>query len=213
MKKGIIFDLDGVIVSTDEYHYMAWSKLAAEEGIYFDRKINERLRGVSRMESLAIVLERSEKKYKKEEQQAMAERKNTYYKELLSELTPGHILPGVTKLLTELKIRGIKTAIGSSSRNTPFILKQIGLADRFDGVADGNSITNSKPDPEVFLLAARLLNLSPFDCVIVEDAKAGIDAAKAASAVAVAVGSAAGYDKADYSYTSMEDLQLTDILK
>jgi beta-phosphoglucomutase len=213
MKKGIIFDLDGVIVSTDEYHYKAWSKLAAEEGIYFDRQINERLRGVSRMESLFIVLEQSEKTYSKEKLQAMAERKNSYYKELLSGLTPGHILSGVTNLLTELETRGIKIAIGSSSRNTPFILEQIGLADRFEVVADGNSITNSKPDPEVFLLAAKLLNISPVDCVIVEDAKAGIDAAKAAGGVAVAVGSAAGYVKADYSYTSMEDIQLADILQ
>ena len=145
MIKAVIFDLDGVIVSTDDCHYEAWKKLADEEGIYFDRKINDRLRGVSRMASLEIVLERSEKTYTEEEKAELAERKNGYYKEFIKKLTPNDILPGVMDNLEELKKNGIKIAIGSSSKNTPIILKQIGLDGYFDAVSDGNNISKSKP--------------------------------------------------------------------
>lgn len=194
MIKAVIFDLDGVIVSTDDCHYRAWKKMADEEGIYFDREINNRLRGVSRMASLEIVLEKANREYSEKEKQEMAERKNTYYKELICELTPNDILPGAIETLEQLKENGIKIAIGSSSKNTPIILKQIGLDKYFDAVSDGNNITHSKPDPEVFLKAAEMLNIAPKDCMIVEDADAGIEAGKRAGMKTLAVQGANGAD-------------------
>lgn len=196
---GVIFDLDGVIVSTDNCHYLAWKRMADEEGIYFDRAINERLRGVSRMESLEIILERAQRPYTGEEKQAMAARKNEYYVELIGSLTAADLLPGALETLTWLRQKGVKVAIGSSSKNTPIILRQIGLDTAFDAVADGNAITRSKPDPEVFLLAARLLGLAPENCLVVEDAEAGVQAAVAGGMRALGVGSAAGSAKAAFS--------------
>ena len=169
--EAVIFDLDGVIVSTDECHYRAWKKTADEEGIYFDRKINDRLRGVSRMDSLEIVLERAERLYTDEEKVKLAERKNNYYKEYIKKLTKDDILNGVNENLAELKAKGIKVAIGSSSKNTPDILKYIGLDNYFDAVSDGNNITKSKPDPEVFLKAADMLGVPYEKCLVVEDAE------------------------------------------
>ena len=194
MIKAVIFDLDGVIVSTNDCHYEAWKKMADEEGIYFDRIINNRLRGVSRMESLEIVLEKAEKEYSEEEKLQLAECKNGYYKEFITKLTPSDILPGAMETLDELKANGIKVAIGSSSKNTPIILKQIGLSDYFDAVSDGNNITNSKPDPEVFLKAADMLGIPYAECMIVEDADAGIEAGKSAGMKTVSVHGAKGAD-------------------
>ena len=152
--KAFIFDLDGVIVSTDSLHYRAWKSLADSEGIYFDEKINHRLRGVSRMESLEIILERATRSYTQEEKVVMAERKNGIYRELLQVLTPEDRLEGVTETLAALREKGYKLAIGSSSKNTPIILGKIGYSGYFDAISDGNNIKNSKPDPEVFLKAA-----------------------------------------------------------
>jgi len=194
MIKAVIFDLDGVIVSTDDCHYEAWKKMADEEGIYFDKTINNRLRGVSRMESLEIVLERAEKEYSEEEKVQLAERKNGYYKEFITKLTPNDILPGAMENLEELRKNGIKIAIGSSSKNTPIILKQIGLENYFDAVSDGNNIKNSKPDPEVFLKAADMLGISYGECMIVEDADAGIEAGKRAGMKTLSVHGAKGAD-------------------
>ena len=208
---GVIFDLDGVIVSTDHCHYLAWKRMADEEGIPFDRVINERLRGVSRMESLAIILEKATRSYTEEEKAAMAARKNSYYIELIGALSETDILPGALEAMRFLKENGIKIAIGSSSRNTPVILKQIGLANAFDAVADGNAIRNSKPDPEVFLLAARLLGLKPENCLVVEDADAGIQAAVAGGMKALAVGSACHNPKADYHAANLEKADLKSI--
>ena len=196
MIKAVIFDLDGVIVSTDDCHYEAWKKMADEEGIYFDKTINNRLRGVSRMESLEIVLERATKEYSDEGKLQLAERKNGYYKEFITKLTPADILPGAMNTLVELKENGIKVAIGSSSKNTPVILKQIGLSDYFDAVSDGNNITNSKPDPEVFLKAADMLGIPYAECMIVEDADAGIEAGKRAGMKTMSVHNAKGADVA-----------------
>lgn len=209
---GVIFDLDGVIVSTDNCHYLAWKRMADEEGIEFDRKVNERLRGVSRMESLAIILEKAVKEYTEEEKQAMAARKNGYYVELIGSLTENDILPGALDTLNLLKKQGIKIAIGSSSRNTPIILKQIGLSDAFDAVADGNAIRNSKPDPEVFLLAAKLLNLDPANCLVVEDADAGVQAALAGGMRALGVGSAAVNPTATFAAENLEKADFESIL-
>lgn len=213
MFKAVIFDLDGVIVSTDEYHFQAWQQLAKEENIYFDRSINERLRGVSRMESLEIILENAENRYSAADKEEMAARKNEYYKKLLVNISPSDILPGVDTLLKELKKRNIKAAIGSSSKNTPIILERIGMSSYFDAIADGNSIKKSKPDPEVFLLAASLLKEDPKHCIVVEDAFAGIDAALRAGCKAVAVGYAAAYEKAHYSVTDLTELDVDTMLE
>ena len=208
--KAVIFDLDGVIVTTDDCHYEAWKRMADEEGIYFDRQINERLRGVSRMASLEIVLERAEKAYSEDEKNEMAQRKNNYYVELIKQLTPEAILPGVEKNLKALKGAGIKIAIGSSSKNTPIILKQIGLDTTFDAVSDGNNISKSKPDPEVFLKAADMLGIPYAECMIVEDADAGIEAGKAAGMKTVAVNNAQG---GDYHYAGLQEVDLAVLCK
>ncbi len=186
--KAFIFDLDGVIVSTDEYHYQAWKQIADKEDIHFDREVNHRLRGVSRMESLEILLELSQRTYNDDEKAALAENKNNLYRQLLENITPKDILPGVMGILDGLKLWGIKIAIGSSSKNSPMILERIGLADFFDATVDGNDISNSKPDPEVFLKAAERLGVPPSECVVIEDAPAGVEAAVAAGMKFIAVG-------------------------
>lgn len=204
--KAFIFDLDGVIVSTDSLHYRAWKALADSEGIYFDEEINNRLRGVSRMESLEIILERATRTYTDEEKVAMAEKKNGIYRELLQVLTPSDRLAGVTETLDALRAQGYKLAIGSSSKNTPIILEKIGYSGYFDAISDGNNIKNSKPDPEVFLKAAEFLQLQPSECFVVEDAEAGITAAKAGGFTAIGIGSAAEDPNADYAIQTFADL-------
>ena len=204
--KGFIFDLDGVIVSTDGLHYLAWKQMADKEGIYFDEKINNRLRGVSRMASLEIVLERATREYSDEEKLELATQKNDIYKELLKSLTPADILPKVAETLNALRTRGYKLAIGSSSKNTPAILQYIGLEGFFDAVSDGNNITHSKPDPEVFIKAAEFLGLACEDCYVVEDAKAGVDAGKAGGFITFALGDAYGYENANYSIEDFSEI-------
>lgn len=194
--KAVIFDLDGVIVSTDEFHYLAWKELAEAEGIPFDREDNERLRGVSRMESLEILLEKASRAYSEEEKQSMAERKNGIYRGLLQRLSPDDILPGVDRVLRELRAQGVKLAIGSSSKNAGPILRAIGLDAAFDAVADGTHITRSKPDPEVFTLAAQRAGVPADECLVVEDANAGVEAGVAAGMRVLAVGSAAEHPSA-----------------
>lgn len=211
--KGIIFDLDGVIVSTDELHYIAWKRMADDEGIYFDRKINDRLRGVSRMQSLEIILERAAREYSSEEKTSLAEKKNGLYRELLNTLTPRDRLNGVTETLDNLRKRGFLLAIGSSSRNTPLILEKIGYGDYFDAVSDGNNITHSKPHPEVFLKAAQFLGLEPSECLVVEDAEAGIDAARAGGFISVGIGPAAFCERATYGIKNITELvSITDFI-
>ena len=167
--KGVIFDLDGVLCFTDDYHYQAWKSLADDLNIYFDREINNRLRGVSRMASLDIVLEKSNKQYSDEEKIALATKKNDIYVKLLDNITENDCSNEVRNTLLELKRRGIKIAIGSSSKNTPKILNRLGIYSYFDAISDGNNITHSKPNPEVFLKAAQFINENPQDCLIVED--------------------------------------------
>lgn len=206
--EAVIFDLDGVIVSTDGYHYKAWKSIADLEGIYFDEVINNRLRGVSRMESLDIILEQAANNYSTHEKQALADQKNAIYVGLLKDLTPADILADVEHVLSELKNKGIKIAIGSSSKNARFILRQIGLTDLFDAIADGNDISRSKPFPDVFLKAAEKLAVEPAHCIVVEDAIAGIEAAKRAGMAAAAVGDAKQSPQADYRLESLKDLLL-----
>ena len=178
MVKTIIFDLDGVLVYTDRFHYLAWKKMADRIGIPFDETINNRLRGVSRMDSLEIILEKSTRKYTAEEKEDLAEEKNGYYKELLNKMSPADVRPEIREMLKELHERGYQLAIGSSSKNTKFILAQTCLTDAFDAISDGTNITKSKPDPEVFLKAAEYTQTAPGNCLVVEDAVAGIEAAK-----------------------------------
>jgi beta-phosphoglucomutase len=211
--KAVIFDLDGVIVSTDSYHFRAWEKLADEENIFFDEVINRQLRGVSRMESLEIVLERSKTVYSREKKQLLAERKNRYYKEMIQELTPDDILDGVSEFLAELKKENIKIAIGSSSKNSPLILSKIGLDRYFDATVDGNDIKNSKPDPEVFITAAKRLKIEPEYCVVIEDAEAGIEAAIAAGMKVIGVGSASDSTKATLTAENFSKLSIKDIMR
>lgn len=208
----VIFDLDGVIVSTDECHYQSWKCLADEEGIYFSREINERLRGVSRMESLEIILEKSPKLYSDAEKQELADRKNKYYRELIRKLTPRDILPGVMSVLAELKTIGIKIGIGSSSKNSPMILERIGLNTYFDATADGNDISRSKPDPEVFLLAASRLGVQPHNCLVVEDAEAGIEAAISGGMRVLAIGGASQIEKATFRARDLRAIDFSQIL-
>lgn len=196
--KAFIFDLDGVIVFTDKFHYQAWKKMADEMGIYFDETINNRLRGVSRAESLEIILERYEGEPLSAEKKAeLMEQKNNTYRELLATMTPADVSDEVRETLKTLRERGCKLAIGSSSKNAKFILEKVELLNAFDAISDGNNITHSKPDPEVFLKAGEFLGEDPANCVVVEDAYAGIDAAKAAGMLAVCLGDAFGYEKTD----------------
>ena len=204
--KGVIFDLDGVICSTDHYHYLAWKALADRLGAYFDETINNRLRGVSRMASLEIVLERYDGKLSEEEKLAAAEEKNNTYRELLKQMSPADLSPEVKDTLDKLRAKGLLLGIGSSSKNTKFILSQIGLGDFFDKISDGTNITRSKPDPEVFLKAAEFLGLEPKDCLVVEDAKAGVQAALAAGMDAAAIGDATSCGLATYNLSHFSDL-------
>lgn len=206
MIKGIIFDLDGVIVFTDHFHYLAWKSLADQEGIYFDEVINHRLRGVSRMESLSIILERAEKTYSEEEKVAMATLKNQRYQDYLKTMTYSDVKEKDRQILVHLKESGYKIAVGSSSKNAGFILKQVGLDQLFDAVVDGNHITHSKPHPEVFLKAATALKLPVSECLVVEDAEAGIDAAKTGGFIACGIQQAKDYIKTDVPLTSLSDL-------
>ena len=206
-KKAIIFDLDGVICFTDRYHYRAWKTMADRLGIYFDEEINDRLRGVSRMDSLEIILERSKKTYTQKEKEALAAEKNALYRSLLKNMSPADLTDEVKSTLDALRSRGYKLCIGSSSKNTRFILGQIGLGDFFDAIADGTDITCAKPDPEVFLIVAQKVGMAPADCAVVEDAKAGIEAAKAAGMTALALfGDARGSGLEDYDLKSFSDL-------
>lgn len=202
--KGIIFDLDGVLLSTDEFHYMAWKKLADRLNIPFDRKKNNRLRGISRMASLEIVLEGYD--FSEAQKLAFAEEKNNTYRNLLSTLTPDTVSFDVRNSINRLKERGYKLAVGSSSKNTKFILEKVCLIDMFDAIADGNDITHSKPNPEVFLKAAEKLELNPCDCVVVEDAEAGIDAGNAGGFTTVGIGDASGYVKSSFTINWLSEI-------
>lgn len=206
MIKGVIFDLDGVICFTDKYHYLAWKSLADKEGIYFDEIINNRLRGVSRMESLEIILEKSTKTYTSEEKVKMATYKNNIYKEFLKQMTPKDVSDDAILTLKTLKQKGVKIAIGSSSKNTKFILERIGLLDFFDVIVDGNDIKNSKPDPGVFLKAQEQLNINKEFCLVVEDAESGIDAAYNGNIKAAGILTAAKYFKTTYPIEKLSDI-------
>ena len=203
---GIIVDLDGVICTTDEYHYLAWKALADRLNIPFDMERNNLLRGVSRMASLEIILEKSTVRYSDAEKTAFAEEKNVLYRKLLSRMSPADLSDDVRKTLDELRRTDLKLAIGSSSKNTPYILERIGLGGFFDAVADGNCITHSKPHPEVFLKAAEMIGEAPSDCLVVEDAHAGIEAANAGGFDSAGIGDARRDERAVWHLEKLSDL-------
>ena len=205
--KAFIFDLDGVIVFTDRFHYLAWKKMADELGVYFDETINNRLRGVSRMASLEIILERYEgEALTQERKNQLCDYKNGIYREYLGTMTPADVTQEVRDTLAELRRRGCKLAIGSSSKNAKYILERVQLLDTFDAISDGTNISRSKPDPEVFLKAAEFIGEKPEDCAVIEDAEAGIDAAKAGGFTGIGIGEASRYSKTDYPITHFSQL-------
>ena len=205
--QGVIFDLDGVICHTDEYHYQAWKVLADKLDTYFDREINNRLRGVSRMDSLEIVLERyTGGPLSQERKVELATEKNEIYRQLLAQMSPKDLSAEVADTLNKLREMEQKLASGPPSQYAPFILERIGLGSFFDAISDGNNITKSKPDPEVFLKAAEFLGLTPETCLVVEDAEAGVDAAIAGGMDAAAIGDAVGCGKGTYNLATFSDL-------
>ncbi|MGN0705880.1 MAG: beta-phosphoglucomutase [Lentihominibacter sp.] len=204
--RGIIFDLDGVIVSTDEQHYLGWQALADRLGIPFSREVNSRFRGVSRMACMNILEELGGKHYTDSEKIAYADWKNEYYRKLLAQMSSDDLSQEVRSTLDALRARGLKLAVGSSSKNAKFILQRIGLSDYFDAVSDGTNISRSKPDPEVFLKAAEYLRLTPSDCLVVEDAVSGVEAAHAGGMKAATVGDAAGRGCGDFILSRFADL-------
>ncbi len=205
--KAVIFDLDGVLVFTDKYHYLAWKALADRLGIEFTEKDNDRLRGVSREESLEIILEKYHgEPISEDKKKEYLVEKNEIYKDSLGDMTRDDVTEKVRQTLSKIREAGYRLAIGSSSKNTSYILERVELTDAFDEVADGTMITRSKPDPEVFLKAAQLLKENPSDCLVVEDADAGITAAHAAGMDAVAIGAATVSGRADYNISSFDEL-------
>ena len=205
--QAIIFDLDGVICFTDEYHYRAWKSMADSMGIPFDREINHRLRGVSRMASLEIILEKYQgPALSQEKKEQLARQKNDIYRESLKEMSTRDLSDEVRETLEALRAMGLKLAIGSSSKNTPFILGQIGLKDYFDAVSDGNNITRSKPDPEVFVKAAQMLGIAPEKCLVVEDAVSGAEAGHAGGMKVACLGDAALNKAGDWNMKSIREL-------
>jgi beta-phosphoglucomutase len=186
--RGCIFDLDGVVVDTAKYHFIAWKRLTDDLGIRFTLEDNERLKGVSRMTSLEIILEIGGKMFSMPEKQELAALKNKWYVEYISGMTPEDILPGTLEFIDELKSRNIKVAVGSASRNTPLILDRVGIKNVFDAVADGNIVHRAKPDPEVFIKAAEMIGVETRRCVVLEDASAGVEAALNAGMICIGIG-------------------------
>ena len=208
--RGVIFDLDGVLTDTSEFHYLAWQRLADEEGYPFNREINEHLRGMSRADSLRIIL--GERCVSAGHFQEMLERKNRYYQELIQSVTPANLLPGALELLDELRAAGIKIAIGSASKNARPVIERLGIADRVDAVADGYSVEQQKPAPDLFLHAAAQLGLEPAQCLVVEDAASGVEAALAAGMWVVGLGPAGRVGAAHVVLPSLEGVHWADLL-
>lgn len=207
--KACIFDLDGVIVDTAVYHYKAWKRLANELGFDFTELQNEQLKGVSRMASLELILGWGNVTGKTEaEKEEMATRKNEWYTEMIGKMTPAEILPGAKDFVQSCRDAGIKTAIGSASKNTPTILEKLNLVPLFDAIIDGNSVTNPKPNPEVFLKGAQAVGVAPADCVVFEDALAGIEAALNGGMKAVGIGSPDMLTKANVVVSGLDKFTL-----
>ncbi len=210
--KACLFDLDGVVVDTARFHYLAWKNLANRLGFDFTEKDNERLKGVSRMDSLNILLSIGIIHLTEQEKTSCAEEKNRLYLQYIQQMTKEDILPGVMEFILELKHGGILVGIGSASKNTPTILERIGMTSLFDVIVDGSMIAHAKPHPGVFALGAEMLQVKPENCVVFEDAIAGIQAAHNAGMKCVGVGSAATLREADLVIQGFKNLKLTDIV-
>jgi beta-phosphoglucomutase len=203
-----IFDLDGVIVDTAKYHFLAWKKLADKLGIKFTEKDNERLKGVSRMDSLEIILEIGNLKQDHSQKLEYANLKNNWYVDYITRMTPDEILPGSVELINELRKAGISVAIGSASKNTPMILNRVGMNELFDAVADGNIVSKAKPDPEIFIKAADLLGIEPENCIVFEDAIAGVKAALNAGMLCIGVGKQNILTEAHFVISGLNEMNL-----
>lgn len=215
MKKGFIFDLDGVITDTAKYHFIAWRDLGAEIGVAVDLKFNERLKGISRMDSLDRILAHGGKEndFTMDQKEALAAKKNTHYVELLQSLTPQDLLPGVKEFLDAANAKQIPCAIASASKNAPFILEKLGVKDQFAGIVDPATLHKGKPDPEIFVKAAELLNIKPEEAVGFEDAQAGIDGIKACGMYAVGVLSGEPLHGADLTCHELTELNIDELLQ
>ena len=209
--QGFIFDLDGVITDTAEYHYRAWKRLADELGIPFTREENEALRGIPRRESLLLMLKG--RSYPEDVLTELMERKNGYYLEFIREISPRDLLPGARELLHEIRAAGLKVALGSASKNAREVIERLGITDLFDAIADGYSVTRQKPAPDLFLHAARLLDLPPTACVVVEDAAAGVEAALAGGFYVVGIGPQERVGRAHLVIPSLSGIRLQDICR
>ncbi|MEA2043614.1 MAG: beta-phosphoglucomutase [Bacteroidota bacterium] len=213
MIKGLIFDLDGVIVDTAKYHYKAWKDLAAELGFEFTEKDNEQLKGVSRMTSLDILFKTGNISGVSEaEKLKMAESKNKQYVSYVDKMEPGEILPGALKILSEAKNKGLKVALGSASKNAVRILKRVEIESYFDAIIDGTKVKKAKPDSEVFLKGAEAMGLKPEECIVFEDAQAGIEAAKAGNFHAVGIGDENILKDADYILPGFVSIDISEII-
>jgi len=206
--KACLFDLDGVIVDTAVYHFQAWRRLANELGFDFTEHQNEQLKGISRMESLDLILNWGNVNLAEEQKIEWASRKNDWYLELVMQMTPNEVLKGVPEFLKSLSASGIKIALGSASKNSRIILKKINMIEYFDVIIDGNIITKSKPNPQVFILGAKATNCKPEDCVVFEDAVAGVQAGKAGGMKVIGVGNAEILHEADFVIQGFEEMTL-----
>ncbi|MFQ7237226.1 MAG: beta-phosphoglucomutase [Enterococcus hulanensis] len=208
---GAIFDLDGVLVDTAKYHYLAWKQLADRLNIPFTKEDNEQLKGVSRVKSLEILLSLGSKNYTENERKQFMDQKNETYVRYISHMDESEILPGVVELLNQLKRKKIKIALGSASKNSELILKNTKLQDYFDAIVDGNDVSKAKPDPEVFLLGAKKIGIPANQCTVFEDAKAGIEAAKQAGMLAIGVGTQENLPNADILVKNLEEIELSEL--
>ena len=206
-KTAFLFDLDGVLVDTAVFHFQAWRRLTQELGFDIDEEFNETLKGISRMDSLDRILAHGNVSLSQEEKNVYAKQKNEWYLELVNQMTPADILPGVEDFLKEAQKQGIKIALGSASKNAQIILEKTGILHYFDALIDGNHVSKSKPDPEVFLKGAETLEVSNEQCVVFEDAFAGIQAAKAANMYAVGIGNPEVLNNADVVIAGFVDIK------
>ncbi len=211
MIKGFIFDLDGVITDTAEQHYVAWKKLSDENGWNFDREVNDKLRGISRLDSIKVILDHNGISLDEKTMLDLATKKNDKYVESLDDVTPDDFLPGTKELLTHLRTEGFHVALGSASKNATKVLQQLNALGYFDVIGDGNSVTQSKPDPAIFLYGAEKLGLQPDECIVFEDAESGVDAAKAGGFHSVGIGPKDRVGHADLRFDTMADATLFEI--
>jgi beta-phosphoglucomutase len=207
-----IFDLDGVIVDTARYHFLAWKRLTDQLGIHFTEEDNERLKGVSRMSSLEIILGIGNRKVNERQKQEYATLKNSWYIDYISKMTPDDVLPGCLTFIEELRNANVRVAIGSASKNTPMILERVGIQDLFDAVADGNIVREAKPNPEVFIKAAEMVGIKPGKCVVFEDAVAGVQAALNAGMMCIGVGSPKILRKAHFVVSGLNEMNLAKLI-